>query len=339
MPTRNFSSSEGPHLEVINNLEERYLIFGPLGQDGSYLAQQLSSDNKKVVGVIRNSSVIPREYLNENIDYVRGNIFDSTFIYSLLKAYAPTHIYNLASASSVLESYLRLELSLRVNYEFVQTLIENIEKYRENTELSIFLLQASSSEMFGPDHQSPITETTSHDPQSPYAEHKSMAHTLCINARMNRGIHVGTAILFNHESPRRPLKFVSRKITHGAYLISKGIEKKLVLGNINVKRDWGYAPDFVNGMKKIAYTSSSDDFVIATGKLHTLDEMCQIAFSAVGIENYKDFLESDSSFYRTNENSGLIGDFSKAFSELGWFPSVSFKEMIQLMAKHETYKH
>ncbi len=324
---------------MTTDLETRHLIFGALGQDGSYLAEQLCSDGKQVVGVIRNSSVIPTEYLIDNIKYVRGDLFDSTFVHSLLEEYSPTHIYNLASASSVSDSYLRPDLSLKVNFEFVRTLVESIEKYRETTGLEIFLLQASSSEMFGPDHQSPITETTSHDPRSPYAKHKSMAHTLCINARVDRGINIGTAILFNHESPRRPLKFVSRKITHGAYLISKGIEKKLVLGNINVERDWGYAPDFVNGINKIANSSSSSDYVVATGKLHTLKEMCQIAFSAVGIENYKDFLESDSSFYRTNENSGLIGDFSKAFFELGWSPSISFKEMIELMVKHETNMH
>jgi GDPmannose 4,6-dehydratase len=336
MPTRELLSRERFYLEVTIDLEARHLIFGALGQDGSYLAEQLSSDGKQVIGVIRNSSVIPTEYLNENINYVRGDIFDSTFVRSLLETYTPTHIYNLASASSVSESYLLPEISLKVNFEFVRTLIENIEKYRAKSGQEIFLLQASSSEMFGPDHQSPITESTSHDPRSPYAEHKSMAHMLCINARVDRGINIGTAILFNHESPRRPLKFVSRKITHGAYLISKGIEKKLILGNINLERDWGYAPEYVNAMKQIAYHSTSSDFVIATGKLHTIDEICQVAFGAFGIEYYKDFLESDSSYYRTNENTGLIGDFSKALSEFAWSPSVSFKEMVELMAKHES---
>ena len=339
MHTRSLSANERPYLEVINDDGERHLIFGALGQDGSYLAEQLSSEGKKVVGVIRKSSVIPKEYLHENINYIRGDILDPTFVYSLIETFSPTHIYNLASASSVSESYLHPELSLKVNFEFVRTLIENIGKYRTDSGREIFLLQASSSEMFGPDHQSPITESATHDPRSPYAEHKSMAHNFCLKARLESDIKIGTAILFNHESPRRPLKFVSRKITHGAYLISKGIENRLVLGNINVERDWGYAPDFVNAMIQIAHNSSTSDFVIATGQLHTLSEMCQLAFSAIGIENYKDFVVSDSSFYRTNENSGLTGDFTKAFSEFAWAPSVSFREMIELMAKHESNKN
>jgi len=323
---------------VTNDDGERHLIFGALGQDGSYLGEQLSSEGKNIVGVIRKSSVIPNKLLHENINYIRGDILDPTFVFSLIETFSPTHIYNLASASSVSESYLHPELSLKVNFEFVRTLIENIGKYRTKSGRQIFLLQASSSEMFGPNHKSPITERAAHDPRSPYAEHKSMAHNLCLKARSDNDIKIGTAILFNHESPRRQLKFVSRKITHGAHLISKGIEKKLILGNINVERDWGYAPDYVNAMIQIANNSSTGDYIIATGQLHTISEMCQIAFSAIGIDNYKNFLVSDTSFYRTNENSGLIGDFSKAFGEFGWAPSVSFKEMVVKMVIEEGLK-
>ncbi len=318
-----------------NNRVTHHLVFGALGQDGSYLAEHLAKEGNQVVGVIRNASVIPNAYQHNNINHVRGDILDSGFIYSLLDTFRPTHIYNLASASSVSESYLNPQLSLRVNHEFVRDLIENIEKYRAKDGQDVFLFQASSSEMFGPDHNNLITENTPHDPRSPYAEHKSMSHELCFEARSSLGMKIGTGILFNHESPRRPLKFVSRKITNGAYLISRGIEKKLVLGNINVQRDWGYAPDFVQAIDLIGKNMSSDDFVIATGQLHSLHEMCKIAFNAVGIENPLNFIESNQSLYRNNENSGLAGDSSKVQSKLGWLPKKSFEEMITLMTRLE----
>jgi len=321
---------------VINTNATRHLIFGALGQDGSYLAEQLSAEGKKVIGVIRSSSVVPNAYLHENINYVSGDILDSDFVYSLLETYEPTHVYNLASASSVAESYLHPDLSLKVNFEFVRILIESIEKYRVFSGREIFLLHASSSEMFGPDQQSPITEKTAHNPRSPYAEHKSMAHNLCLRARRDRDIKIGVAILFNHESPRRPLKFVSRKITHGAYLISKGIEKKLTLGNISIARDWGYAPDYVNALKLIAQDFYSSDFVVATGRLHTLDEMCAIAFKEVGILNHLSFVASDSSLYRANENSGLVGDSSKITQVTQWRPEVTFDQMIKIMVAAES---
>lgn len=322
---------------MINDQVTCHLIFGVLGQDGSYLAEQLSAEGKQVIGVIRNSSVIPNEYRNDKINYIRGDILDSNFVYSLLETFRPTHVYNLASASSVSESYLHPELSLRINLEFVGELIENIEKYRTKSGQDVFLFQASSSEMYGPVQQGPINENTSHDPRSPYAEHKSVAHNLCLKARSNLEIKIGTGILFNHESSRRPLKFVSRKITNGAYLISKGIEKKLVLGNIDVQRDWGYAPDFVRAIGLIAENLSADDFIIATGQLHSLDEMCKIAFGAVGIENPSNFIESNPSLYRRNENSGLVGDSSKVKSKLSWLPTKSFEDMIVLMTKLEYY--
>jgi len=320
---------------VINDQVTVHLIFGALGQDGSYLAEQLSAEGNQVIGVIRNSSIIPNEYRHENINYVRGDILDTNFVYSLLETFRPTHIYNLASASSVSESYIFPELSLRINLEFVQELINNLERYRTKSGQDIFLLQASSSEMYGPDQQSPINENTPHDPRSPYAEHKSMAHNLCFEARSNLAMKIGTAILFNHESPRRPLKFVSRKITNGAYLISKGTEKGLVLGNINVQRDWGYAPDYVRAIRLVAQSLSADDFVIATGQLHSLKEMCQTAFEAVGITDYLNFVNSDTSLFRSNENSGLVGDSSRIMHLNQWKPLVTFDQMIKKMVFSE----
>jgi GDPmannose 4,6-dehydratase len=321
---------------VINDQVTVHLIFGALGQDGSYLAEQLSAEGNQIIGVIRNSSVIPNEYRHENINYVRGDILDTDFVYSLLETFRPTHIYNLASASSVSESYLHPQLSLKVNLEFVQELIKNIEKYRTKSGEDVFLLQASSSEMYGPDQQSPIIESTAHDPRSPYAEHKSRAHYLCLNARETKDLRIGTAILFNHESPRRPLKFVSRKISHGAFAISQGREKKLVLGNINVQRDWGYAPDYVEAMSLIAQSNLVDDFVLATGKLHSLEDMCRVAFKAAGLGDFSKYVDSDQSLFRTVENSGLVGVAEKAHQKLNWSHRVSFELMIEQMVNQES---
>lgn len=307
------------------------MIFGGLGQDGSYLAEELSANGNQVISVIRTSSVIPETHKTQKINYVRGDILDKVFVYSLIERYKPTHIYNLASASSVSESYLNPEQSLQINLEFVRSLIDNVEKYRTIHKNDIYVLQASTSEMFGPDHQYTITEDTSHNPRSPYAEHKSLAHKLCVNARATKDLSIGTVILFNHESPRRPPKFVSRKITRGAFLISQGLQNELVLGNINVARDWGYAPDYVEAMRLVANECHNEDFVIATGQLRSLKDMCQIAFKAAGILNYQSFIRSDRSLFRSNENSGLSGDASKAMELLGWKPRVTFEQMIEMM--------
>ena len=314
-----------------NTHTARHLVFGALGQDGSYLMEQLCAEGQQVIGVIRNSAIVPKEFLDKKIKYVRGNILDATFLDSLLTTYKPTHLYNLASASSVSESYANPSLSLQINLEFVSLLIDRIEEYRSKYKRDIYFLQASTSEMFGPVQQNLITEDTPHDPRSPYAEHKSLAHKLCLHARATKDFKIGTVILFNHESPRRPLKFVSRKITRGAYLISKGIEKELVLGNINVVRDWGYAPDYVDAIRLIAIDSHNDDYVVATGQLRSLNDMCQIAFQAAGISDCESYIVSDKSLFRSNENSGLRGNSNKVMDKLGWEPKVSFEQMIEMM--------
>lgn len=316
--------------------ENCHLIFGALGQDGSYLAEMLSAEGEQVIGVIRNSSVVPEKYSHQKINFVKGNILDSEFVYSLLERYRPTHIYNMASTSSVAESYLNPELSLDINLRFVQLLVNSIEIFRSKTGQDIFLLQTSSSEMFGPTHIAPVNENTSHDPRSPYAEHKSISHNFCIEARITRDLKIGTAILFNHESSRRPLKFVSRKITHGAFMISQGLEKRLILGDIRVRRDWGYAPDYVEAMKRIAMAKSASDYVVATGKLHSLQDMCRIAFETVGLGNFEKYINSDKSLFRKVENSGLVGLAEKMQLEFNWGPSLPFEEMIREMVHQES---
>ena len=189
--------------------------------------------------------------------------------------------------------------------------------------------------MFGPNNFNIITEQSRHDPRSPYAEHKSMAHKLCLKAREEKNLSIGTSILFNHESPRRPIRFVSRKITRSAYMISKGVEKKLIIGNIKILRDWGYAPDYVKAMKIIVENSWVNDFVIATGVLHSLEEMCEIAFDSVGLSNYLDYIQIDQNFFRANENSGLVGDSSRLRQISGWSPTITFAQMVRKMVLAE----
>ncbi len=314
----------------------RHLVFGALGQDGSYLAEKLDEEGNEVIGVIRNSSIIPSYFLDKGIKFIRGNILDPTFISFLLNTYKPTHVYNLASASSVSESFTHPDLSFQINLNFVKLLMDNIEIYRAKSGQETFLLQASSSEMFGPENQDPITESAPHDPRSPYAQHKSTAHGLCLDARENRDLKIATAILFNHESMRRPLKFVSRKITRSAFLISQNRQDFLSLGNIHVSRDWGYAPDYVEAMRQISANFISDDFIIATGELHSLEDLAQIAFSAVGIENYLDFISTDKTLFRKVDNSGLRGNPNKVVSRLGWTPKMTFENMIRTMVSSET---
>lgn len=321
---------------MTDDTEFRYLIFGALGQDGSYLSEQLSIYRSHITCVVRKSSIISKEQLQKNVNYVKGNILDPEFIHQLLVTYKPTHIFNLASASSVAESLINPELSLQVNLFFVQILIQSLEKYRKASGINPHLIQASSSEMFGPQHVEPINEDSKHDPRSPYAKHKSEAHLYCVKSRIEKELRISTAILFNHESPRRPIRFVSRKISRGAFLISKGLQEKIVLGNIEVKRDWGYAPDYVEAMRKIADSESASDYVVATGELNSIEDMCKIAFDEVGLGDFRNFIESDSQLYRKVENSGLIGDARKILQELHWERSLSFEEMVRYMVREES---
>lgn len=320
---------------ILEEFLETHLIFGALGQDGSYLAEKLASEGKRVIGIARDSAEVPEKSNAGNIKYVKGNILDSQFVQGLLLNYRPSHVYNFASLSSVAKSHTYPELSESINFGFVKRLIDDIHLTQKENEQEVYLLQASSSEMFGPNHSNPIAEDATHDPRSPYALHKSLAHRYCLESRKSKNLKIGTAILFNHESPRRPLNFVSRKITHGAFQISRGFEKKLILGNITISRDWGFAPDYVQAMSQMAELRVADDFIVSNGELHSLEEMCEIAFASLGISDYRNYVESDKKLYRENENSRLIGDSSKIFSRLDWMPTTSFRKMIEIMVEAE----
>ncbi len=317
---------------------ETHLIFGAIGQDGSYLAEKLSAEGKRVIGIVRDSAVVPEAFKGKSINYVKGDILDPEFVKRILLSYQPSHVYNFAAVSSVPKSYNFPELSEKVNLRFVMSLIDSIELTQKENNQEIYLLQASSSEMFGPNHSDPIAEDANHDPRSPYALHKSLAHKYCLESRKTKNIKVGTAILFNHESPRRPLNFVSRKISNGAFQIANGKEKRLILGDVTVTRDWGFAPDYVQAMSLLGQLRAEDDFVVSSGELHSLEEMCKIAFTYLGMSDFQNYVESDKKLYRENENSGLVGDSSKIISRLNWSPSTSFKKMIEIMVDAESNK-
>ena len=321
---------------ILEESLETHLIFGALGQDGSYLAEKLSAEGKRVIGIVRDSAVVPEVSKQKRIKYIKGNILDSEFVQEILLSYQPSHVYNFASLSSVAKSHTYPELSEKINLGFVKALVDNIQLTQKENKQEVYLLQASSSEMFGPNHSKPIAEDATHDPRSPYALHKSLAHRYCLESRKSKNLKIGTAILFNHESPRRPLNFVSRKITHGAFQIARGFEKKLILGNITISRDWGFAPDYVQAMAQLGQHRVADDFVVSSGELHSLEEMCEIAFAYLGMSDYHNYVESDKMLFRENENSRLIGDSTKIFSRLDWSPSTSFKNMIEIMVDAES---
>lgn len=321
---------------ILEESLETHLIFGALGQDGSYLAEKLSAEGKRVIGIVRDSAVVPEVSKEKKIKYIKGNILDSEFVQEILLSCQPSHVYNFAALSSVAKSHTYPELSEKINLGFVKDLIDNIQSTQKENKQEVYLLQASSSEMFGPNHSKPIAEDATHDPRSPYALHKSLAHRYCLESRKSKNLKIGTAILFNHESPRRPLNFVSRKITHGAFQIARGFEKKLILGNITISRDWGFAPDYVQAMYQLGQHRVDDDFVVSSGELHSLEEMCEIAFAYLGMSDYGNYVKSDKMLFRENENSGLIGDSSKIFSRLDWSPSTSFKNMIEIMVNAES---
>lgn len=322
---------------MLESALETHLIFGAIGQDGSYLAEKLSAEGKQVIGIVRDSAIIPDVNKENRIKYIKGNILDSEFVQGILLSHRPSHVYNFASLSSVAKSHTYPELSEKINLGFVRDLIDNIESTQKGNNQEVYLLQASSSEMFGPNHSEPIVEDSTHDPRSPYALHKSLAHRYCLESRKSKNLKIGTVILFNHESPRRPLNFVSRKITHGAFQIARGLEKKLILGNMSISRDWGFAPDYVQAMAQLAELRVDDDFVVSSGELHSLEEMCEIAFTFLGMSDYQNYVESDKMLYRENENSRLVGDSSKIFSRLNWSPTTSFKKMIEIMVNAESH--
>jgi len=305
------------------------LITGITGQDGSYLAEMLLKKGYKVIGVVRRSSTVSNErieHILNDITVVQGDLHDQGSLLAFLEEYKPTEVYNLAAQSFVPTSWNQPALTGDVTAIGVTRLLEAIRFVNPK----IRFYQASSSEMFGKVVEVPQKESTPFYPRSPYGVAKLYGHWITVNYRESFGIFATSGILFNHESPRRGLEFVTRKITDGVARIKLGMAKDLHLGNLESQRDWGFAGDYVEAMWVMLQQDHPDNYVIGTGETHSVREFCEIAFSHVGLD-YKDYFVQDERFYRPAEVDLLISDPSKARSVLKWQSSVSFKGLVTMM--------
>jgi GDPmannose 4,6-dehydratase len=311
----------------------RALITGVTGQDGSYLAEFLLSKGYEVYGLVRRSSLEKFDRIKlfmDNINLVEGDLTDQSSLDHMIQAVQPDEVYNLAAQSFVPVSWTQPVLTADVTGLGVVRVLEAIRKHQPRAKF----LQASSSEMFGKVTKSPQDESTQFYPRSPYGASKVFAHHITVNYRESYGVFACSAISFNHESPRRGLEFVTRKVTHQVARIKCGLAKKLAMGNLEAERDWGFAGDYVCAMWLILQQLAAEDFVVATGETHSVQELLEVAFSAVGL-HWQDYVESDPKLIRPAEVDHLCGDATKARRKLGWKPTVSFKELIEMMVRED----
>lgn len=309
------------------------LVTGITGQDGSYLAELLLQQGYTVVGMVRRTSTINFDrirHIQQEIEIVQGDLLDQMSLISILQDYRPDEVYNLAAQSFVPTSFTQPVLTGEFTALGVTRLLDAIRI----VDPSVRFYQASSSEMFGKVREVPQTEDTAFFPRSPYGVAKVYGHWITVNYRESYGIYACSGILFNHESPRRGLEFVTHKITNAVAKIKLGLSNELRLGNLDSRRDWGYAPDYVRAMWLMLQQEEPDDFVIATGETHSVRDFLEVAFGHAELD-WQDFVVQDDSLYRPAEVDLLVGDASKAGRKLGWEPTVSFAELARLMVKDD----
>jgi GDPmannose 4,6-dehydratase len=309
--------------------DKRALITGITGQDGSYLAEFLLEKGYDVYGVVRRASTETFErikHIKDKVTLVQADLTDQVSIIDALREVRPQEVYNLGAQSFVPTSWKQPILTGDVTALGVTRCLEAIRVLDK----SIRFYQASSSEMYGDVRETPQRETTPFYPRSPYGVAKTYGHWITVNYRESYDMFAVSGILFNHESPRRGLEFVTRKVSDGVARIKLGVAKELRLGNLEAKRDWGFARDYVKAMWLMLQQDKADDYVIATGQQHTVQEMCEIAFSRVDLD-WKKFVVTDPNFYRPAEVHTLLGDCTRAKKELGWEPETSFKQLIEMM--------
>jgi GDPmannose 4,6-dehydratase len=307
----------------------RALITGITGQDGSYLAEFLLEKGYTVYGMVRRASSDHFEriaHLQDRLQLREGDLLDQLSLITLLHETEPHEVYNLAAQSFVPTSWEQPILTSEATALGVTRMLEAIRV----VDRSIRFYQASSSEMFGKVRESPQDEKTPFYPRSPYGVAKVYGHYLTVNYRESYGLFAVSGILFNHESPRRGRQFVTRKITHGAARIKLGLARELKLGNLEAKRDWGFAGDYVDAMGLMLQQPTPDDFVIATGETHSVRELCEVAFARVGLD-WDKHVVVDKTHVRPAEVDYLIGDAGKARRVLGWSPKVSFRNLVEMM--------
>ncbi len=305
------------------------LITGVTGQDGSYLAELLLAKGYQVIGMVRRSSTVNFtriEHIQDDITIVSGDLLDQGSLMALLREYRPTEVYNLAAQSFVPTSWQQPVFTGEVTALGVTRMLEAIRA----VDPAIRFYQASSSEMFGKVQEVPQTESTPFYPRSPYGVAKVYGHWITVNYRESFNLFACSGILFNHESPRRGMEFVTRKVTHAVAKIKLGMADHVSLGNLDSQRDWGFAGDYVRAMWLMLQQETPEDYVVGTGETHAVQELCEVAFGHAGLD-WRAYVRQDPRFMRPAEVDLLISDPSKAKVKLGWVPEVSFKQLIEMM--------
>ena len=309
----------------------RALITGITGQDGSYMAELLLGKGYEVFGIVRRSSVKKFDRIEpfiDDIELIEGDLTDQSSLDSAVHSVQPDEVYNLAAQSFVPVSWNQPVLTGDVTGLGVIRILEAIRRHRPTAKF----LQASSSEMFGKVRETPQTEKTPFYPRSPYGVAKVFGHYITVNYRESYGMFACSAMGFNHESPRRGMEFVTKKVTHQVAKIKRGLANKLLMGNLDAKRDWGFAGDYVRAMSMMLQQPEPDDYVLATGKTHSVRELVEVAFAAVGLD-WKEYVEIDPKLIRPAEVDFLCGDATKAREKLGWEPEVTFEKLIKMMVE------
>jgi GDPmannose 4,6-dehydratase len=318
------------------------LITGITGQDGRYMAQMLVAKGYDVFGMVRGQANPKIRMVQEEtpeLELVEGDLQDLSSLIAAVEQVQPDEVYNLGAISFVALSFRQAELTADITGLGVLRMLEAVRivggPSSSGSGNRIRFYQASSSEMFGKVRETPQTEMTPFHPRSPYGAAKVFGHYITVNYRESYGLYACSGICFNHESPRRGLEFVTRKVTNGVARIKLGLQEKLTLGNLDAARDWGYAGDFCEAMWLMLQQDTPDDYVIATGETHTISELLTLAFAAAGIDDWKGLVESDARFTRPAEVDILTGDASKARDVLGWKPKVDFAELVRMMVEND----
>lgn len=313
-------------------------LTGVTGQDGSYLAESLLSRGWDVHGLVRerhaDNGAADGETFVDGVIYHIGDLARPSGLESILKSVTPDLVFNLGGISSVYQSWQQPYETALISGASVVAMLETTWQLQQETGKQVRFVQASSAELFGEAQSAPQSETTPIRPVSPYGAAKALAHH-AVGVYRSRGLFASTAILYNHESVRRPANFVTRKITSGAAAIAAGRQDSLSLGNLDAVRDWGWAPDYVDAMDRIALASGPDDFVVATGVSHSVRDFVAAAFKAAGIDDWERYVEFDSAFARPSDASEMRGDISKISSSLGWKPTMDFEQIVAAMVRHD----
>ena len=310
------------------------LVTGITGQDGGYLAEQLAAEGTSVHGLLRPGEVLPThlQALGDAVVVHTADLASADALEGVLRASRPDEVYNLAGISSVALSWEQPALTAEVNGTFVARLLQAVLVEQERRGERVAVVQASSAEVFGGARLAPQDESTAVSPRSPYGASKAFAHHL-VQVFRSRGLHASNAVLYNHESPRRPVTFVTRKITSTVAAIAEGRAQELVLGNLDARRDWGWAPEYVDALVRLARHDAADDVVVATGVAHTVADFVAAAFARVGLQDWQDRVRTDPAFVRPADAVELVGDPAKALRLLGWAPRTSFEDLVGRMVE------